>query len=220
MPARYLDLMYRYPVPKNRLNERKKPSLEDKLIAKKFGRDFFDGERIFGYGGYFYNPKFWTETVKLMVKQYKLTKQSRVLDIGCGKGFMLVDLVKAVPGIEVFGMDVSEYAISNSHELVKDRLLVGNCIQLPYPNNAFDLVVSINTIHNLDVKGCKVAIKEIERVKKDYSYIVVDGWSTPQEREDLNSWVVTAETVLSVQEWQKLFAEAGYTGDYSFWKVH
>jgi len=219
MAARFLDLMYKYPVPKNRLNERINPTPKDKLIAKKFGKDFFDGERRYGYGGHFYDPKFWTETVQLIVQHYELTDKSKVLDVGCGKGFMLTDLMKTVPGIEVFGIDISEYAISNSHELVKERLLVGNCKELPFPDRTFDLVISINTIHNLDVVECKVALNEIERVKKHNSYIVVDGWTTAEEKKDLESWVLTAKTVLSDQEWQKLFKEAGYTGDYSFWKV-
>jgi len=219
MKANFVDLMYKYPVANNRLNERKNPTEQEKQVAKEFGREFFDGERKHGYGGFSYNPKYWTETVKLFIEKYDLNEKSSVLDVGCGKGFMLVDLLKAIPTLDLSGIDISNYAIENSHELIKNRLKVANCMNLPFEDNSFDLVISINTIHNLDQLGCIKSLQEIERVKKKYSYLVVDGWSTPEEERDLKSWVLTAVTVLHTSEWEKLFEKAGYTGDYSFWKV-
>jgi ubiquinone/menaquinone biosynthesis C-methylase UbiE len=189
------------------------------LIAKKFGKEFFDGDRKYGYGGFSYDPKFWSETVKLFIERYNLNESSSILDVGCGKGFMLVDFLKAIPSLKVAGIDISNYAIENSHELVKNQLKVANCLNLPYADNSFDLVISINTIHNLDVQGCIKSIQEIERVKKKHSYIVVDGWNTLKEEQELKSWVLTAVTLLQTSEWEKLFKKAGYTGDYSFWKV-
>ncbi len=211
--------MYKYPKPANRLSERYNPTESDKLIAKKFGKEFFDGDRKYGYGGFSYNPKYWTETVKLFIERYNLNESSSILDVGCGKGFMLVDFLKAIPSLKVAGIDISNYAIENSHELVRNQLKVANCLNLPFADKSFDLVISINTIHNLDVQGCIKSIQEIERVKKKYSYIVVDGWNTLQEEEELKSWVLTAVTLLQTSEWEKLFKKAGYTGDYSFWKV-
>ena len=219
MKANFMDLMYKYPVANNRLNERKNPTEQEKQVAKEFGREFFDGDRKHGYGGFSYNPKYWTETVQLFIEKYDLNEKSSVLDVGCGKGFMLVDLLKAIPTLDLSGIDISNYAIENSHELIKNRLKVANCTNLPFEDNSFDLVISINTIHNLDELGCIKSLQEIERVKKKYSYIVVDGWSTPEEERDLKSWVLTAVTVLHTSEWEKLFEKAGYTGDYSFWKV-
>jgi len=219
MKANFMDLMYKYPVANNRLNERKNPTEQEKQVAKEFGREFFDGDRKHGYGGFSYNPKYWTETVKLFIEKYDLNEKSSVLDVGCGKGFMLVDLLKAIPTLDLSGIDISNYAIENSHELIKNRLKVANCMNLPFEDNSFDLVISINTIHNLDELGCIKSLQEIERVKKKYSYLVVDGWSTPEEERDLKSWVLTAVTVLHTSEWEKLFEKAGYTGDYSFWKV-
>ena len=219
MKANFVDLMYKYPVANNRLNERKNPTEQEKQVAKEFGREFFDGDRKHGYGGFSYNPKYWTETVQLFIEKYDLNEKSSVLDVGCGKGFMLVDLLKAIPTLDLSGIDISNYAIENSHELIKNRLKVANCMNLPFEDNSFDLVISINTIHNLDELGCIKSLQEIERVKKKYSYLVVDGWSTPEEERDLKSWVLTAVTVLHTSEWEKLFEKAGYTGDYSFWKV-
>jgi len=219
MKSNFVDLMYKYPVANNRLNERKNPTDQEKQVAKEFGREFFDGDRKHGYGGFSYNPKYWTETVQLFIEKYDLNEKSSVLDVGCGKGFMLVDLLKAIPTLDLSGIDISNYAIENSHELIKNRLKVANCMNLPFEDNSFDLVISINTIHNLDELGCIKSLQEIERVKKKYSYLVVDGWSTPEEERDLKSWVLTAVTVLHTSEWEKLFEKAGYTGDYSFWKV-
>lgn len=211
--------MHNYPSPSNRLTQRRYPTKQEKQIAKKFDKDFFDGERKFGYGGFNYDPKYWSETVQIFIEEYNLTNVSTVLDVGCGKGFMLVDLVKRLPGIRISGIDISEYAIQSAHELVSKNVQVANCLELPFEDNSFDLVISINTIHNLDKKGCIRAIQEIERVKKKDSYIVVDGWDTRQERKDLKAWVLTAQTVLKTKSWERLFGKAGYTGDYSFWKV-
>ena len=219
MSANFLDLMYKYPKAANRLSERYNPTESDKLIAKKFGKEFFDGDRKYGYGGFSYNPKYWAETVKLFIERYNLNESSSILDVGCGKGFMLVDFLKAIPSLKVAGIDISNYAIENSHELVRNQLKVANCLNLPFADKSFDLVISINTIHNLDVQGCIKSIQEIERVKKKYSYIVVDGWDTLEEERELKSWVLTAVTLLQTSEWEKLFKKAGYTGDYSFWKV-
>jgi len=219
MNPKFRDLMYKYPVPKNRLTERANPTKHEKKIAKQFGREFFDGERKYGYGGFHYDPKFWSETVEIFIAEYQLTNTSSVLDVGCGKGFMLVDLLKALPGISIAGIDISDYAIKNSHELVSKDLRVANCTDLPFDDNSFDLVISINTIHNLDKKGVIKSVQEIERVKKKHSYIVVDGWDSWEEKRDLKSWVLTAQTVLKTKRWEQLFSKAGYTGDYSFWKV-
>lgn len=219
MSPQYIDLMQFYPVPNNRLEQRYKPSENDKAVAKMFGKDFFDGDRRFGYGGFTYNPRFWTKTVELFIDYFALGNNSSVLDVGCGKGFMLVDFHKALPRATLAGIDISEYAIANAHESVKSKLQVANCLKLPYPDSTFDLVISINTIHNLDRFGCIQALREIERVKVNDSYVVVDGWSSINEKRDLESWVLTAETVLSHSQWRELFDEAGYTGKYSFWKV-
>jgi ubiquinone/menaquinone biosynthesis C-methylase UbiE len=219
MRAKLIDLMEHYPVPQNRLSQRFQPTDDEKSIAKEFGKEFFDGDRRHGYGGFSYNPKFWTKTVSQFIDVFELDTQSSVLDVGCAKGFMLVDFMKALPGISVAGIDVSEYAISQAHPLVKSNVKVANCLSLPYADSSFDIVISINTIHNLDVEGCIKSIKEIERVKRKDSYIVVDGWSTLAEKSDLDSWVLTAQTVLSHRDWEEVFHEAGYTGKYSFWKV-
>lgn len=194
-------------------------SEEDREISRRFDREYFDGDRKYGYGGYSYNKKYWTATVKNISDHYELKSNSRILDIGCAKGFMLKDFKDLLPNSKITGIDISNYAIKNAHLNVKNFLIQGNAIELPFSDGAFDLVISINTIHNLKKEECVRALKEIERVSTGKSFVMVDGWRSKIEKSNLEAWVLTAQTVLSVEKWVELFNEAGYTGDYAFWTV-
>jgi ubiquinone/menaquinone biosynthesis C-methylase UbiE len=143
-----------------------------------------------------------------------LTENASILDVGCAKGFMLHDFKELMPKITVAGIDISEYAIEHAIEPVKPFLRVGNAKELPYPDNSFDLVISITTIHNLPLEECKQALWEIQRVSRKYAFITVDAWGTEEERERLMKWNLTALTYMHVDDWKKLFEEVGYTGDY------
>lgn len=185
-------------------------------IAKQFGREFFDGERKYGYGGYVYDGR-WKTVVKRFADYYKLTRESSILDIGCAKGFMLHDFRELLGGkCRVAGVDVSAYALDNALESVKPFLSLASGEKLPYPDKSFDLVISINSIHNLSLERLKNALREITRVSRDprKCYITVDAWRTDLERENLEKWVLTAETMMHVDDWKKMFKEVGYKGDY------
>lgn len=182
-------------------------------IAKKFDRDFFDGDRKYGYGGYKYDGR-WKFVVKRMKDYYNLPDNAAILDIGCGKGFMLHDFKELMPNSTVAGVDISTYAIENAMPTVKHFLEVASAEKLPYCDKMFDLVLSINTIHNLPLERLKQALREIQRVCRGHSYITVDAWRNEQERENLFKWVLTAKTMMYVNDWIKLFDEVGYTGDY------
>lgn len=214
-----INLLRFYPQTKNRAMKRLDVTEEDRTISRKFGKEYFDGERKHGYGGFSYHPRFWTETVKLFKEYYKLQENSQILDIGCGKGFMIKDFLTLLPKARIEGIDISEYAIEHAHPDVKDYVSIADATKLPYVNNQFDLVISINTIHNLDRNGCIKALQEIERVGKGNSFVMVDGWQNESERVALESWVLTAKTMMSKSDWISLFKEAGYSGDYWFWTV-
>lgn len=191
---------------------------EQKLIAavRSFGWEYFDGDRLYGYGGYKYDPKFWQGTVKRLIEHYKLTPDSSVLDVGCAKGFLLYDFKLLQPNMTVAGLDISEYAISQAKEEVKPFLEIGSADKLPYPDKSFDLVLSINTVHSLERERCIKAIREIQRVARGDSFIVVNAWRNDEEKERLLKWNIAAQTYMHVDDWRQLFKDIGYTGDY-FW---
>jgi len=214
-----IDLLENYPKANRNVKERGATKTEeDRAIARQFGKEFFDGERRTGYGGFTYNPRFWQPVVPSFQKRYHLNAGSSILDIGCAKGFMLHDFRELIPGIQVKGVDVSAYAIENSMADVREHLSVADARDLPFEDNSFDLVIAINTIHNLEREDLIVALKEIERVSRKNSFITVDAYRNEEEKELMYAWNLTAKTILSVAEWKQLFAEAGYTGDY-YWFI-
>ena len=211
--------MERYPRSKGKSAERAAITDEDRRISKEFGRDYFDGERRFGYGGYNYHPRFWTSTVKYIRDYYLLSDNAAILDVGCAKGFMLYDFQQMMLGAKLIGIDISEYAIANAPEAIRPLLLVGNAKSLPFPDKSFDLVLAINTIHNLRYDDCVQSVREIQRVTRRHSFLMVDAYRTEVQRTAMLKWVLTAETLLHVDDWLKLFAKAEYTGDYYWWTV-
>ena len=212
-----IDLLKKYPKTKRDLSKRgNEKTEEDRIIARRFDKEFFDGDRKNGYGGYYYNSKFWTEVVKDLNNFYKLKNGSKILDIGCGKGFMLFDFMKLNPNFVLEGIDISDYAITNAVPEVKKFLKVGDAKSLPYEDNSFDLVISINTTHNLEINQCKKALSEMERVSRKDKYLIVDAYSNEIEKDRIFAWNLTAKTILSTNEWISLFEEAGYKGHY-YW---
>ena len=212
-----INLLARYPKAKRNIKARMQHKEENRRIALQFGREYFDVTREQGYGGYRYDGR-WIPIAEDIVKHYGLKAGMRVLDVGCGKGFLVKDLMKVCPGLEVFGIDISEYAVMNCEPEVIGRLHLGNALRLPFPNQSFDLVLSINTVHNLDRAGCVQALKEIERLAPGRAYIQVDAYRNPAERKIFEDWMLTAQTYGMPKDWEQILKEAGYTGDY-FWTI-
>ncbi len=188
---------------------------EAAVKAKKWDFDYWDGSRDINYGGYNYDGR-WEPIAKKMINHYKLNDKSKILDIGCGKGFLLYEFRKLLPKVSVFGLDISSYAIKNSKKEIIDFLKVGNANKLPYESNKFDLVISLNTLHNLYCYDLKSSLKEIERVSKKDKYICVESYRNEKEKVNLLYWQVTCESFFTPEEWKWFFKESGYKGDYSF----
>lgn len=184
-------------------------------IAKKYSKDYWDGERRFGYGGYKYDGR-WETIAQEFIKRYKLTKKARILDVGCGKGFLLYEFQKLLPGVEITGFDISEYAIKEAKEEVRSKLFVHRADD-PYPfkDKEFNLVISVTVLHNLYINELKSALQEIERVGKN-KYISVESYRDEEELFNLQCWALTCAAFFRPREWIWLFKEFGYTGDYEF----
>ncbi len=199
-----------------RVNDPEFPKPKAAELAKRFDFDYWDGDRRVCYGGYRYLPGRWEKVARLMAQHYGIKAGDRILDVGCGKGFLLHDFTVAVPGVEVVGLDISQYAIARSKEEVRDRLQVGNATHLPFADKSFDLVISITTLHNLHCYDFDRAVREIERVGKRHKYICVESYRNEVEKANLLYWQVTCEMFCTAQEWDWWFEHTGYTGDHSF----
>ena len=184
--------------------------------ARKFEFDYWDGKRNYGYGGYKYIPGKWTPVAKKIINQFKLNSKSKILDVGCGKGFLLYEIKKIIPSIKVFGFDVSKHGIKNSKNEIKKNLFIHDARKkFPFPKNFFDFVFSFNTLHNFKLKELVFSLSEIERVAKK-SFIIVEGYRNEKELFNLQCWALTAESFFSDEEWEYIFKLANYKGFYEF----
>ena len=182
-------------------------------VAKRYGAEYWDGDRRYGYGGYGYDGR-WLPVAEAIARHYGIKPGQRILDIGCGKGYLLHEFTRAVPGVEVAGIDISQYAIANAKEEVKPFLRVGSAAELPYPDGHFDLVVSLTTFHNLKVWELFAAAAEAERVGRGGKWIMVESFRNERERANLLYWQLTCESFYSPEEWEWVLRKAGYTGDH------
>ena len=211
-----LNLLKSLPKPKRNIQNRsdtKDPEIIKK--AKEYGEMYWDGPREYGYGGYTYDGR-WRSVAKNIINYYELSSKMKVLDIGCGKGFLVKDLMLECSDLDVYGLDISEYALMKADTELTGRLHIGSADKLIFPDNTFDFVISLNTIHNLSKDKALNAIKEIERVSKGKSFIQVDSYLTERQKEIFESWVLTADYHDFPEGWLNLFKKAGYTGDYDW----
>ena len=210
------DVMRSYPRAKRPIDERAKLITEEhRRVARQFGREFFDGERLYGYGGYRYDGR-WKPVAKDFRDDYKLADDAAILDVGCAKGFMMRDFIELMPKATVKGIDVSDYAIEHGDPVAKPHMKVADAKKIPFPDKSFDLVICINTVHNLPLAECKESLREIMRVTRKDAFVIVDSWYTEEERQRMAAWNLTAVTYMHAHEWEKLFAEVGYTGDWDW----
>lgn len=198
-----------------RVNDPEFPKAKAAGMAKKWGFDYWDGDRRINYGGYRYDGR-WAKVARAMADHYGIKAGDRILDVGCGKGFLLHDFSQVVPGVEVTGLDVSSYALDHAMEDLGGRLHLGSAASLPFEDKSFDLVFSINTLHNLHCYDLDKALREIQRVGRRHKYICVESYRTEEEKANLLYWQVTCEAFNTPEEWEWWFRTTGYDGDHSF----
>jgi len=197
-----------------RVNDPEFPKPKAAELAKQWGFDYWDGDRRICYGGYRYMPGRWAPVAQAMIDHYGLKAGDKVLDVGCGKGFLLYEMSLLVPGLEIHGLDISPYALEHAKEEIRDRLLLGNATSLPFPDQYFDFVFSITTLHNLHNYDLDKALREMERVGKQ-KYVCVESYRNETEKANLLYWQVTCEAFCTPEEWDWWFHQTGYTGDHS-----
>ena len=184
-------------------------------IARRYDKSYWDGDRRYGYGGYKYDGR-WLDVAKKLIETYNLKENAKILDVGCGKGFLLYEFKKLLPKSKIVGFDISKYAIENAKEEIKTNLLIHRAQDAyNFKDKEFDLVVSITTLHNLEIFDLKSALNEIDRVGKN-KFIVVESYRNEEELFNLECWALTAKAFFSTEEWTWLFNYLGYTGDYEF----
>ena len=185
-------------------------------IAQQYGPDYWDGERRYGYGGYRFIPGRWQPVARALIDRYQLSEASSVLDVGCGKGFLLHELKLLLPGLTVAGFDISSQGIGDARSEVRESLFIHRAQdEYPYSDGAFDLVISLGCLHNLRLPELENAIPEIQRVGRA-GYIMLESYRNNAELFNLQCWALTAQSFFDVSEWLWLYKEFGYTGDYEF----
>lgn len=213
-----VNLLSKLPRGKRNLQARATAKTEEHVrISREYGQMYFDGPREYGYGGYRYDGR-WIPVAEDIVEHFGLKPGDRILDVGCAKGFLVKDFLKVCPGLEAFGLDISHYAMTHCEPEVVGRLHLGTGTSLPFPDGSFKAVISLNTIHNFDRSDCIVALKEIQRLSGGRAFVQVDSYRTPEQKAIFEDWVLTAKYHDYPEGWLKLFAEAGYTGDY-YWTI-
>ena len=184
-------------------------------VAKRWGEEYWDGPRQYGYGGYKYDGR-WLPIAQDIASRYGLKAGDKILDVGCGKAFLLYEFTRAVSGVEIAGLDISAYGIAHSKEETRLFLREGSCTKLAYPDQSFDFVYSINTFHNLKVDDLKAALQEVERVGRNRKWICVESYRNEREKVNLLYWQLTCMSFYTPEEWVWLYRQWGYTGDYGF----
>jgi ubiquinone/menaquinone biosynthesis C-methylase UbiE len=212
-----VNLLATLPKGKRNLSARTAKTDEHVRISREYDEKYFDGPREYGYGGYRYDGR-WIPVARDMVAHFGLKGGDRVLDVGCAKGFLVKDLLQVCPGLEVFGVDVSRYALMHCEPEVVGRLHLGSADSLPFPDGSFQAVISLNTVHNLPRPDCIRALREMQRLAPGKGFVQVDSYRTPEQRAVFMDWVLTAKYHDYPDGWLKTFAEAGYTGDY-YWTI-
>jgi SAM-dependent methyltransferase len=193
--------------------------VDDKVVcstvARRYGRDYWDGDRRYGYGGYRYDGR-WKPVAEVIIAAYGLGAGARILDVGCGKAHLLHELHELLPASDCVGIDVSEHGIGDAPPGIRPHLRLQRAEDpLPWEDGRFDLVLSLGCLHNLRLPEAATALREIQRVGRQ-AYVMVESYRDVRELFNLQCWALTCESFLSPESWTWLFGQAGYRGDHEF----
>ena len=211
---REFDIGYPHSSAKRIVKDSFRP-IKNRIIAWGLDKEYYDGKRENGYGGFCYDGR-WATIMPNIIKEYKLDNKSSVLGLGCKKGFFLHDLKKALPGVRIKGVENHPYPLEHAMQSVRGDLILNSYERLPFETNSFDFVMAFASVYMLNFNGVLNTLREIQRVSKGKSYVTLGAYQTKEEKELFLEWTLLGTTVLHQDEWLEVFAEIGYTGDYFF----
>ena len=199
---------------KSKVNRVVTRKLKNKFIAWELSEQYYDGDRNNGYGGFSYDGR-WLNLLPKFIKRYNLNNNSKILDLGCKKGFIMKDLKILLPGAKVYGIEDHLYPIKNAEKEIKKNIIFSNYYKIPFKKNYFDLIIGFSSIYKYNFIDVVKTIKEINRVSKN-SFFTVASYSNKKEKELFDKWTLLGTTILQKKEWKQLFKILNYKGDYYF----
>ena len=211
--GKHIDIGYFKKPVKVRARVAKVRTVINKINAWELGNKYYDGNRLDGYGGFKYDGR-WLKLLPKLIKRYKLTSKSKVLDLGCKKGFLLKDLNILLPGIKSYGIENHSYALNKAVKC-KSKLIRSEYTKLPFKNKSLDFVIAFNSLYMQNLGDVIKSLKEIERVSKK-SYIVLASGENDEERNKFYKWTLIGTSILLKNEWKTLFKKIKFKGDYYF----
>ena len=199
---------------KTSVNRVVKRSLKNKLIAWGEDQEYYDGDRNNGYGGFNYDGR-WLKLLPRIIKKFKLNNNSKILDLGCKKGFIMKDFKILLPKAKVYGIEDHKYPIENAEIEIKKNITFSKYYNIPFKDGYFDFVIGFSSIYKYNFADVVKTLKEINRVAKK-SLITVGSYSNNKEKEVFDKWTLLGTTVLHKKEWQELFKLVKFKGNYYF----
>lgn len=210
----YFDIGYFKKKPANRSKKLLKRKINNKIIAFDNPKEFYDGHRDFGYGGFKYDGR-WIPLIEKIIHRYNLKKNCKVLDLGCKKGFFLKSFKEVYPTAEVYGIEDHSYPLTFIDKNLRKNVILSSYESIPFKNNFFDFIIGFSSIYRYNLGGVLNILREIERTSKN-SYVTLASFSNKKEKELFEKWTLTGTTILSKSDWKKVFKYCEYTGDYFF----
>ena len=214
---REFNLLEEYPSPeKPRYVGSDLRTINHRIVATLRDKDFFDGNRNYGYGGFKYDGR-WKKIAKKIANEYNLDNKSSFLQLGCEKGFLLHDLKNILPNLKIRGLETSDYAVNNSMEDVRKYISkTKNYINLEYEENKFDFILALGVVYTLNLSDAIQCLKEIQRISKGKSFVILASYETIQDYWLFRQWTVLGSTILLKNDWIEVLNHVNYTGDYYF----
>ena len=212
---REFNLLKDYPNKISRKFPKNFRTIANRIIATYKDKRFYDGSRNNGYGGY-NNDGRWTPVAKKIFKHYNLKSNSKILQIGCDKGFLLESIKELYPKSTVYGIENSKYPIKCSNKKIKKLIKFNNYNKIPFKKNYFDFIIAIGPVYSLNLVDAIKCLKEIKRVGKGKSFITLGAYKNYKDLNLFMNWTLLGSTILTKHEWKKVLEHTKYTGDYKF----